>query len=244
MARARNIKPSLFKNEILGEADPLLTILFEGLWCLADREGRLEDRPKRIKAEIFPYRELPDFNGYLTVLQQLGFIDRYEVGGIAIIQVINFHKHQSPHNTEKSSDLPEKTKESTTKKITVKAPLDNGTKTVKESLIPDSLIPDSIKEQHAAQKRAIRKTQLHEKTLPQEWQTYCKTKRPELNPETVFENFSDFYLGHGRAMKDWTRTWQRWVRNERAYAKSNGTRETAVQRSERVEREALAELGY
>ena len=51
MARSRNIKPSLFKNEVLGVADPLYTILFEGLWVLADREGRLEDRPLRIKAE-------------------------------------------------------------------------------------------------------------------------------------------------------------------------------------------------
>jgi hypothetical protein len=54
--RARNLKPGLFKNELLGEANPLLTILFEGLWCLSDREGRLEDRPLRFCAEIFPYR--------------------------------------------------------------------------------------------------------------------------------------------------------------------------------------------
>lgn len=51
MARSRNIKPGLFKNEVLGVADPIYTILFQGLWVLADREGRLEDRPMRIKAE-------------------------------------------------------------------------------------------------------------------------------------------------------------------------------------------------
>ena len=105
MARARNIKPSLFKNELLGEADPLVTVVFVGLWCLADREGRLEDRPKRIKAELLPYRECQDFNGYLTVLERLGFIRRYEVEGQAIIQVVNFAKHQSPHKTEKPSEL-------------------------------------------------------------------------------------------------------------------------------------------
>ena len=43
--RARNLKPSIFKNELLAVADPLYTLVFEGLWCLADREGRLEDRP-------------------------------------------------------------------------------------------------------------------------------------------------------------------------------------------------------
>ena len=144
MARARNIKPAIFKNEILGEADPLLTILFQGLWCLADRDGKLEDRPKRIKAEIFPYRELPDFNGYLTVLAQLGFIERYEAEKQAIIKVLNFTKHQSPHKTEKNSELPDRPAEYTSPDLTVKAPLNNETTTVKESLIPDSLIPDSL----------------------------------------------------------------------------------------------------
>lgn len=150
MARARNIKPSLFKNELLGVADPLLTILFTGLWCLADREGRLEDRPLRIKAEIFPYREIdvPLFNGYLTELSRLGFIDRYNADGVAVIQVINFVKHQSPHNTEKASELPAKSLQTNgIQEITVKQPLSNGEVTAQErsdSLIPDSLIPDSL----------------------------------------------------------------------------------------------------
>jgi hypothetical protein len=49
MARARNIKPAFFKNEQLVELGMSTRLLFIGLWCLADREGRLEDRPKRIK---------------------------------------------------------------------------------------------------------------------------------------------------------------------------------------------------
>jgi hypothetical protein len=107
MARARNIKPALFKNELLGVADPLLTLLFESLWCLADREGRLEDRPLRIKAETFPYREGINIGSMLDELQSMGFIVRYVVAGMALIQIVNFKKHQTPHNTEKPSELPE-----------------------------------------------------------------------------------------------------------------------------------------
>ena len=55
MARSRNIKPGFFLNDELAECDPLARLLFAGLWCIADREGRLEDRPKRIKAEVLPY---------------------------------------------------------------------------------------------------------------------------------------------------------------------------------------------
>lgn len=108
MARARNIKPSFFKNELIGQADPLIGMLFISLWTLADKAGRLEDRPLRIKAETFPYRENIDINGYLTELVSLGFIERYEVDGKKIIQIFNFAKHQTPHSTEKPSELPEK----------------------------------------------------------------------------------------------------------------------------------------
>lgn len=150
MARARNIKPSLFKNEVLGVADPLLTLLFESLWCLADREGRLEDRPLRIKAETFPYRECVDVNGLLTELQRLGFIERYSLKGLALIEVTNFKKHQSPHNTEKASELPGIDAEGVViKGVSLECaltPSHNGDVTKAKRpdlLIPDSLIPDS-----------------------------------------------------------------------------------------------------
>jgi hypothetical protein len=148
MARARNIKPSLFKNELLGTMDPLITVLFISLWTLADKQGRLEDRPLRVRAETFPYRENIDINGYLTELERTGFIQRYSVSGQAIIQVVNFSKHQSPHNTEKDSVLPSFPEgDHGVKVITVIPPLDTAdlTKAKRpDSLIPDSLIPDSL----------------------------------------------------------------------------------------------------
>ena len=106
MARARNIKPGLFKNEILGVADPIYTLLFEGLWVLADREGRIEDRPLRIKAEIFPYREGLNIDEMLNWLQTNGFIRRYEARGKKCIVVCEFVKHQNPHKNESDSELP------------------------------------------------------------------------------------------------------------------------------------------
>lgn len=106
MARARNLKPGLFKNEILGAADPLYTILFEGLWILADREGRLEDRPLRIKGEVFPYRDGVNVDDMLNWLQAHGFIQRYTVQGKKCILVLEFVKHQNPHRNEAESVLP------------------------------------------------------------------------------------------------------------------------------------------
>ncbi len=105
MARARNIKPGFFANENLAECDPLARILFAGLWCLADRDGRMEDRPKRIRAELLPYDSC-DADELLNQLQQHGFILRYEACGSRYIQVLNFEKHQNPHVKEAKSTIP------------------------------------------------------------------------------------------------------------------------------------------
>lgn len=151
MARARNIKPAIFVNELLGTADIHCTVLFISLWCLADCEGKLEDRPLRIKTETFPYRDdvtQPVFNGYLTELERLGFIHRYSANGINVIKVVNFNKHQSPHHTEKPRGLPDPllqiTENTQLNEITVKQPLRNGRNKV--ATRPDLLIPDLLKE--------------------------------------------------------------------------------------------------
>lgn len=106
MARSRNIKPGLFKNEVLGVADPLYTLTFQGLWLMADREGRLEDRPLRIKGETFPYRDGIDMNAVLDWLHNEGFIQRYQSSGRRYIQIVNFGKHQNPHKNETASEIP------------------------------------------------------------------------------------------------------------------------------------------
>lgn len=105
MARMRTIKPGFFQNDILAEVPPLGRILFAGLWTIADRAGRLEDRPKRIKIEILPYDEC-NIDELLDCLQLKRFITRYEAGGTRYIQVINFCKHQSPHQKEPESSIP------------------------------------------------------------------------------------------------------------------------------------------
>lgn len=105
MARARNIKPGFFKNEILAELPTEVRLLFIGLWTLADREGRLEDRPKRIRAELFAFDGF-DVDSMLNELQSKDFVTRYEVGGIRFIQIENFVKHQDPHYKEKASEIP------------------------------------------------------------------------------------------------------------------------------------------
>ncbi len=126
MARARNIKPGFFTNDVLAECSALARILFQGLWCHADREGRLEDRPRKLKAEILPYDEC-NIEDLLSQLDYRGFIIRYSHGAERFIQVVNFCKHQNPHVKEQESTIP--------------APCLSGAKPEVAGLIPDSLNP-------------------------------------------------------------------------------------------------------
>ena len=143
MARARNIKPGFFKNEILGVADPLYSLLFEGLWVLADRSGRLEDRPLRIKGEVFPYRDGLNVDAMLNWLESNGFIRRYTAQGKKCILVLEFVKHQNPHKNETESELPAPSDECTKhEEIGTVTEIIGSTRA--DSLSSDSLIPDSL----------------------------------------------------------------------------------------------------
>lgn len=105
MARVRNLKPGFFANEQLADCCPLARLLFQGLWLHADRDGRLEDRPRRLKAEILPYDQC-DVDTLLSELERGGFIARYVAEETHCIQVLNFAKHQNPHPKEPASSLP------------------------------------------------------------------------------------------------------------------------------------------
>jgi uncharacterized phage protein (TIGR02220 family) len=103
--RARNIKPGFFKNEDLAECDLQARLLFIGLWCMADREGRLECRPKRIKAELFPYDNC-NIEKLLKQLSDKKFILIYTVSNEKYIAILNFRKHQNCHIKEAVSTIP------------------------------------------------------------------------------------------------------------------------------------------
>ena len=105
MARARNIKPGFYKNEDLAECSVWARLIFPGLWMLADRDGRLEDRPKKIKGELLPF-DAQDVEPLLRELAEWKFIHRYESGGVRYIQILKFSTHQTPHYSEKKSVMP------------------------------------------------------------------------------------------------------------------------------------------
>jgi hypothetical protein len=92
-------------NEELAELPCEARLLFIGLWTIADRDGRLEDRPRKIKAAVFPYENL-DVDTLLDLLAGKKFLKRYRIKGLACIEIDNFLKHQKPHPKEPPSLVP------------------------------------------------------------------------------------------------------------------------------------------
>jgi len=148
MARSRNIKPGYFMNEDLAALGMAAQLLFAGIWTIADREGRFEDRPARIKAQILPYYDV-DVDELLNLLAENPinddkFIIRYTVNGRKYIQITKFSGHQNPHKNEAPSIIPPYSEE---------APEKHSTSTVQEqethstnpadslNLVTDSLNP-------------------------------------------------------------------------------------------------------
>ncbi len=105
MSRIRSIKPEFFLHEGLADMPALHRLLFVGLWTLADKEGRLEDRPRRIKASLLPWEDC-DVDDLLWELDEGHFVHRYEVEGAHYISIPAFRKHQRPHPKEPDSALP------------------------------------------------------------------------------------------------------------------------------------------
>lgn len=142
--RARNIKPGLFSDEDLVECSFPARILFMGLPCLADRMGRLEDRPKKIKMLLMPADNV-DCEALLDELAKAGKIKRYEAQGKRCIWIPGFLNHQEPHRNEKPSALPRHPEDRNPEegpKAKANVP-DQGQNNVGPRAEPLALIPDS-----------------------------------------------------------------------------------------------------
>jgi hypothetical protein len=231
MARSRNIKPGFFRNEDLADCHPLARLLFIGLWCIADREGRLEDRPKRIKADCLPYDDA-DADALLAELAAKGFIVRYMVDGTNYIAIPTFTRHQNPHVKEPPSVIPAPDKSGASP---VQEPDKPGSGPadsllpLTDSLSPDSLIggPPSSQDQPprseplsstASRKRAADSTGTR---LPDGWKpdeelmVWARLERPDADLDTEVDAFVDYWRatpGAKGRKTDWNATFRNWVR--------------------------------
>lgn len=77
--KIRSIRPEFFSDVKMAQLSPFARLLYIGLWCSADDEGRGEYLPKKLEGEIFPH-DTVDFEALWAELEQLDRVRRYAVG--------------------------------------------------------------------------------------------------------------------------------------------------------------------
>jgi hypothetical protein len=99
--RSRNIKPGFYTNEDLAECSCWARLIFPGLWMMADKNGVLENRPKRIKAQLLPFDSV-EIEPLIGELEARKLVVKFEKNGASYLWIPGFMKHQSPHYSEKT----------------------------------------------------------------------------------------------------------------------------------------------
>lgn len=107
MAHIRTIKPQFFSSEDIVKLSFPARILYQGLWCEADREGRLHWRPVTFKHRYLPADDV-DILSLCRELTDGGLVVLYG-DGLAYIPSFKRHQHVNPREAE--SALPEPTDE-------------------------------------------------------------------------------------------------------------------------------------
>lgn len=105
MARIRTIKPEFFTSSDVVTRSPLARLLYIGLWCEADREGRFEWKPKTLKLRYLP-GDPCDIDMLANELVDVGMLAIYEVDGVLYAEIPGFKKHQVINNRESPSLIP------------------------------------------------------------------------------------------------------------------------------------------
>ncbi|MGO4549769.1 hypothetical protein AB4059_01515 [Lysobacter sp. 2RAF19] len=103
--KSRLVNPEIFRDVVLAKLSPRQRLLVVGLPTMADREGRMEDCPERIRIDLFPFDD-DDLRPDLDVLADVGYIHRYEVEGRKYFWMPTFAKYQRPHPREAASTTP------------------------------------------------------------------------------------------------------------------------------------------
>lgn len=105
MSRIRTVKPEFFTSEDIVGLTPIARLLYIALWCEADREGRLDWKPKTLKMRYFPADNC-DINAMTGELLDAGLVVVYEVDGKPYAEIPSFKQHQSINNKERDSTRP------------------------------------------------------------------------------------------------------------------------------------------
>lgn len=102
--RARWVKPEFFNDRKIGQMGPVVALVYQALWCVADDGGTAICTPELLKGQMFtwwPAVGLPEIAEALRQLGESKRIDCYTIGDEDYAKILRWEKHQSVHNPSK-----------------------------------------------------------------------------------------------------------------------------------------------
>lgn len=103
MARIRTVKPEFFTSDDICTLSMAARLLYIGVWCEADREGRMEWKPRSLKRRYLPDDAI-DIEDVCAELIDAGLVVLY---GDSLAYIPTFAKHQHVNPREAASTLPD-----------------------------------------------------------------------------------------------------------------------------------------
>lgn len=109
MARIRTIKPEFFTSDDICALSMAARLLYIGAWCEADREGRMEWKPRSLKRRYLPDDNV-DIDALCAELIDAGLVVLYG-DSMAFIPTFGKHQHINPREAASNLPAPELTRE-------------------------------------------------------------------------------------------------------------------------------------
>jgi hypothetical protein len=198
MARIRTIKPEFFTSDDICALSPLARLLYVGLWCEADREGRLVWTPGVMKRRYLP-DDACDIETLGAELTGRGLLRLY---GDGLACIPSFARHQQVNIREAQSKLPSPSGE-------VQAQLPLGREGEGKEREGEGK-ENGGKEEDGA----------HAHVLPQDWKpddgdlAWAATARPDLDRTALdaeSERFRNHAAANRRTAHRWGPAWRIWI---------------------------------
>lgn len=195
-------------------------LLYIALWCEADREGRLQWKPRTFKMRYFPADEI-DIESLCSELVGSALVRLY-ADGLAYIPTFSAHQHVNPR--ESASTLPDP--ETVTRGPRV---------STRKSTVSDAQVGREGREgkesKEQAQQRSRGSRLPSDWSLTEEYITAAQSVRDDWSEDhisRVADQFMDYWTAQpgAKGVKlDWLATWRNWCRNDRSKpsAGPNGT---------------------
>ena len=218
MARIRTIKPEFFTSDDICALSAFARLLYIGLWCEADRDGRLEWKPRSFKRRYLPDDDI-DIEALCAEVLERGLVKLY---GEGLAYIPQFSKHQHINPRETPSNLPDPDASST------RAPR------VNHALPRDSDVQGG-REGKGKEGNSHASTTTRGHRLPADWQPtpeelrWAIDARPDIEANLEVERFRDYWIAQpgAKGVKlDWTATWRNWIRNARGNGRPSASAST------------------